>query len=270
MAQLGQTVSMYQNLNPTNTNINEVAFSGSYTDLVNTPVISTVGHSGQYSDVLNPPTRVSQFANDANYAVIGQKVSEFANDAQYTTNGSNVSQFVNNSNYAVRGENVSEFANNANYTVNGSNISQFANNSNYAVRGENVSEFNNNAGYITASQVPSNALQVRFQQNTNTGTASNGGQFGNFSCSGGIQIWHASGTVCVNTASGTNANLVVNGSTICSVNPDYLDNGDCQAYPAMMGITQLGGGTYSAGVTTNKGSANDINQVSMTEYVGAN
>ncbi len=177
MAQLGQTVSMYQNLNPTNTNINEVAFSGSYTDLSNTPVISTVGHSGQYSDVLNPPTRVSQFANDANYAIIGQKVSEFANDVQYTTNGSNVSQFVNNSNYAVRGENVSEFANNANYTVNGSNIGQFANNSNYAVRGENVSEFNNNAGYITASQVPSNALQVRFQQNTNTGTAANGGQF---------------------------------------------------------------------------------------------
>ncbi len=45
---LGQTVSMYQNLNTQNTNINEVAFSGSYTDLSNTPVISAVGHSGQY------------------------------------------------------------------------------------------------------------------------------------------------------------------------------------------------------------------------------
>ena len=106
MAQLGQTMSMYQNLNPTNTNINEVAFSGSYTDLANTPVISTVGHSGQYSDVLNPPTRVSQFANDSNYAVIGQQVSEFANDA----------------NYAVVGQKVIEFANDAAYTVNGSNI----------------------------------------------------------------------------------------------------------------------------------------------------
>ena len=170
MAQLGQTVSMYQNLNPTNTNINEVAFSGSYTDLANTPVISTVGHSGQYSDVLNPPTRVSQFANDANYAVIGQKVSEFvndanyavigqkvsefANDAQYTVNGSNISQFANNSNYAVRGENVSEFANNANYAVRGENVSEFANNANYAVVGQNVSEFNNTAGYITSAQVP--------------------------------------------------------------------------------------------------------------------
>jgi len=39
---------MYQNLNTQNTNINEVAFSGSYTDLSNTPVISAVGHSGQY------------------------------------------------------------------------------------------------------------------------------------------------------------------------------------------------------------------------------
>ncbi len=93
MAQLGQTVSMYQNLNTQNTNINEVAFSGSYTDLANTPVISTIGHTAQYSDILNPPTRVSQFANDANYAVIGQKVSEFQNDAQYTVNGSNISQF---------------------------------------------------------------------------------------------------------------------------------------------------------------------------------
>lgn len=76
MAQLGQTVSMYQNLNPTNTNINEVAFNGSCSDLFNTPVISAVIHSGQYSNVLNPPTRVSQFANDANYAVIGQRVSK--------------------------------------------------------------------------------------------------------------------------------------------------------------------------------------------------
>ncbi len=129
MAQLGQTVSMYQNLNPVNTNINEVAFSWSYTDLANTHVISAVGHSGQYSDVLNPPTRVSQFANDANYVVIGQKVSEFANDAKY----------------AVIGQKVSEFANDAQYTVNGSNTSQFANNSNYVIRGENVSEFANNA-----------------------------------------------------------------------------------------------------------------------------
>lgn len=263
-------MSMYQNLNRTNTNINEVAFSGSYTDLANTPVISTVGHSRQYSDVLNPPARVSQFANDANYAIIGQKVSEFQNDAQYTVNGSNISQFSNNSNYAIRGKNVSEFANNANYANRGENVSEFATNANYAIRGENVSEFANNAGSITASQVPSNALQVQFQQNTTTGTVASGGHYGNLSCSGDIQIWHASGTVCVNTASSTNANLVVNGSTICSVNPNFLDNGDCQAYPAMTGITQLGGGTYSPGVTTNKGVSNDINQVSMTEYVGAN
>ena len=173
MAQLGQTVSMYQNLNPTNTNINEVAFSGSYTDLSNTPIISAVGHSGQYSDVLNPPTRVSQFANNANYSVIGQKVSEFQNDANYavigqnvsefannvnyTVNGSNISQFANNSNYAVRGENVSEFANNANYAVVGQNVSESANNANYAVRGDNISEFNNNSGYITSAQVPKGA-----------------------------------------------------------------------------------------------------------------
>jgi len=155
MAQLGQTVSMYQNLNTQNTNINEVAFSGSYTDLANTPVISTIGHSGQYSDILNPPTRVSQFANDANYAVIGQKVSEFQNDAQYTVNGSNISQFANNSNYAVRGENVSEFANNANYVVHGDNVNEFANNSNYTPTGSNVSQFNNDPPYATVSQLNS-------------------------------------------------------------------------------------------------------------------
>jgi len=194
--------------------------------LANTPVISAVGHSGQYSDVLNPPTRVSQFANDANYAVIGQKVSEFQNDAQYTVNGSNISQFANNSNYAIRGENVSEFANNANYSVRGENISEFANNANYAVRGENVTEFSNNAGYITASQVPSNALQMRFVQNSTTGSAT-GGQYTNFQCSGGVQIWHASGTVCVNANGTTQVNLIVNGSTIGFVTPDLFNNGDC-------------------------------------------
>lgn len=156
MAQLGQTISMYQNLNPVNTNINEVAFSGSYTDLSGTPVISAVGHSGQYADVLNPPTRVSQFANDANYA---------------------------------------------------------------AVLGENVSEFANNAGYITASQVPSNALQMRFVQNSSTGSAT-GGQYNNFSCSGGVQVWHASGTICVNSSGGCQVNLTVNGSNIGFVTPD--------------------------------------------------
>lgn len=36
-----------------------------------------------------------------------------------------------------------------------------------------------------------------------------------------------------------------------------------------MGVTQLGPGTYSAGVTANKGPSNDVNYVSMTEYLGA-
>ena len=164
MSQLGQTISMYQNLTPQNTNIQPVAFSANYTDLNN-------GHSEQYSDVLNVPTRVSQFANDASYDVKGEPVSEFANDKQYTVNGSNVSQFANDKSYTVNGSNISQFANDRQYTANGSNVSQFANdksytvsgsnisqfsnNSNYAIRGENVSEFNNNAGYITASQVPS-------------------------------------------------------------------------------------------------------------------
>ncbi len=181
MAQLGQTVSMYQNLNTQNTNINEVAFSGSYTDLANTPVISAVGHSGQYSDVLKPPTRVSQFANDANHAVIGQKVSEFQNDANYAIVGQNVSEFANNSNYTVQGSNISQFANNSNYAIRGENVSEFANNSNYAVRGENISEFSNNVPYATTAQLssatatsgnvtnPSGAIKIvsgQYQSNT--------------------------------------------------------------------------------------------------------
>ncbi len=39
-----------------------------------------------------------------------------------------MSEFSNNANYAVRGENVSEFANNANYVVRGDNVSEFNNN----------------------------------------------------------------------------------------------------------------------------------------------
>jgi len=139
---------------------------------------------------LNPPTRVSLFANDSNYAVIGQKVSEFQNDsnyavigqkvsefqndAQYTVNGSNISQFANNSNYAIRGENVGEFANNSNYAVRGENVSEFAINANYAVRGEKVSEFNNNAGYITSAQVPKAASA--FSVTWTAGSVPAGGQ----------------------------------------------------------------------------------------------
>ena len=193
MAQLGQTISLYQNLNSQNTNIQPVAFSGSYSDLQNTPLISAVGHSGQYIDIFNTPTRVSQFSNDASYAVIGQPVSEFANDKSYTVNGSNVSQFANDKAYTVNGSNVSQFVNDKSYTVNGSNvsqfvniksytingsnvsqfandktytvngskISQFANDSNYAQRGIGVSAFSNDSGYITAAQIPPSSSNVQ-------------------------------------------------------------------------------------------------------------
>ena len=170
MAQLGQTVSLYQNLTSENTNINQVAFTGSYDDLGDKPVISDIGHTGEYNDVLNAPTRVTQFNNDASYTVNGSNVSQFANDKQYTVNGSNVSQFandnqyivngskvsqlVNDKNYTVTGSNVGQFANDRNYTVSGSNISQFSNNSNYAQRGIGVSAFSNDSGYITSAQVP--------------------------------------------------------------------------------------------------------------------
>ena len=136
------------------------------------------------------------------------------------------------------------------------------------MRGKNVSEFANNAGYITASQVPSNALLMRFQQNSTTGSATSG-QYTNFSCSGGVQTWHASGTVCNNGSGTTQVNLLVNGSTIGFVTPDLFDNGDCQAYRSIVGVTQLGSRTYSAGIQTNKGSSDDVNDVSMTEYIGA-
>lgn len=154
MAQLGQTISLYQNLTSQNTNIQPVAFTSSYSDLINTPVISAVGHTGQYSDVLNAPTRASQFANDANYAVKGEPVSEFANDAQYTINGSKISQFTNDKSYTVNGSNVSQFANDAQYTVNGSKVSQFTNDKNYTVAGGNVSQFANDAQYtVNGSKV---------------------------------------------------------------------------------------------------------------------
>lgn len=211
MAQLGQTVSMYQNLNTQNTNINEVAFSGSYTDLANTPVISAIGHSGQYTDVLNPPTRVSQFSNDSNYAVIGQKVSEFvndsnyavigqkvsefANDAQYTVNGSNVSQFANNSNYAVRGDNISEFSNNSNYAVRGENVSEFANNSNYTPTGSNVSQFANDSGYYAYGANPTfSGLTISGAgQNGSFSSANVGNSYGVLTCTQrGITCWDVS------------------------------------------------------------------------------
>ncbi len=192
MAQLGQTVSIYQNLTSKNTNINQVAFSGSYNDLNNTPVISTIGHSGQYSDILNAPTRVSQFANDVNYSIKGEPVSEFANDKQYTVNGSkisqfvndtaytvngsNVSQFANDKNYAVKGEPVSEFANDKQYTVNGSNVSQFANDKQYTVNGSNVSQFANDIPYATVSQLSSsgvNSVLAKYTAPTYNGGGTN-------------------------------------------------------------------------------------------------
>ncbi len=71
MAQLGQTISMYQNLNTQNTNINEVAFSGSYTDLSNIPVIGAVGHNGQYRVVLS----IGKFFPISMFVVLAMTVS---------------------------------------------------------------------------------------------------------------------------------------------------------------------------------------------------
>ncbi len=243
MAQLGQTVSMYQNLSPVNTNINEVAFSGSYADLSNTPIISVVGHSGQYGDVLNPPTRVSQFANDSNYAVIGQKVSEFQNDsnyavigqkvsefqndASYTVNGSNVSQFVNNSNYDVRGENVSEFANNANYAVRGENITEFANNAVYAITGSNVGQFANDSGYYAYGANPT------FFGLTVSGGGQNGSfNSGNVGNSYGILTCYQRGIACWDVSTYGNNTL-----RQFSCYPTLICSGDAQ---------KPGGGSWTA------------------------
>lgn len=46
------------------TNLANVATSGSYNDLVNTPSLSSVATSGSYNDLINKPTKLSNFEND--------------------------------------------------------------------------------------------------------------------------------------------------------------------------------------------------------------
>lgn len=69
------------------------------------------------------------------------------------TSGDPISQFVNDAMYAVSGTNVSQFTNDSGYVLPGSNISQFSNNSGYLKPLDNVSSLANDAGYVPAFHV---------------------------------------------------------------------------------------------------------------------
>jgi hypothetical protein len=56
----------YSDLSNTPT-LSTVATTGDYSDLSNTPTLSTVATTGDYSDLSNTPTLVSSFTNDADY-----------------------------------------------------------------------------------------------------------------------------------------------------------------------------------------------------------
>lgn len=60
--------------------LSDVAISGDYNDLINTPNLKSVATSGNYNDLINTPKNVSHFNNDAGY-LADKDLSEAIDDA---------------------------------------------------------------------------------------------------------------------------------------------------------------------------------------------
>jgi len=166
--------------------------------------LSQVATSGSYTDLSNTPTDVSAFDNDAGYiteSAIPTQVSAFENDANYITSAAiptDVSAFENDSGYITESAiptQVSAFENDANYitsavanviSVNGATgvvsleiptaTSDLSNDSGFitlAAIPTQVSAFENDSGYITESAIPTQVSAFENDANYITSAVAN-------------------------------------------------------------------------------------------------
>jgi len=110
--------------------------------------LADVATSGSYNDLTNTPSNVSTFTNDSNYVTPGSNISLFTNDAGYLTT-------VAFADITDAPTTLAEYG-----ITDAATISQGVKADSAVQPGSNISTFNNDAGYITLTNIQNGDLTI--------------------------------------------------------------------------------------------------------------